>query len=118
MKKLFFVGLALFSLLNLFSPVHALSTGQAAPDFQLNDSQGNSYKLGDFGKFVVLEWTNYDCPFVKKHYRSNNMQTLQKQYTSQGVIYQFALPPGNKATLKEQRSNKEYKKKTLMQPLI
>ena len=61
---------------------------KSAPDFKLNDSNGNLVKLADYkGKWVVLEWVNYDCPFVKKHYNSKNMQTLQKEYEKKGVIW-------------------------------
>jgi len=72
------------------SPVLAGSPaiGAAAPDFELTDSQGNTHKLSAFkGKFVVLEWVNYGCPFVKKHYQSDNMQTLQKKYGDKGVVW-------------------------------
>jgi peroxiredoxin len=61
-----------------------------APDFELRDCAGKAHKLSDFkGKWVVLEWTNYDCPFVKKHYDKSvkNMQTLQKTYTDKGVVW-------------------------------
>jgi peroxiredoxin len=61
-------------------PCFAANLGDAAPDFTLTDSNGKSHALSDFkGKTVVLEWTNHDCPFVKKHYESNNMQSLQKK---------------------------------------
>jgi peroxiredoxin len=61
---------------------------QTAPEFTLKDSNGKSHNLSDFkGKVVVLEWVNYGCPFVKKHYNSNNMQTLQKKYTEKDVIW-------------------------------
>jgi hypothetical protein len=44
--------------------------------------------LGDYrGKIVVLEWTNHDCPYVRKHYNTSNMQSLQKEATGQGVIW-------------------------------
>jgi hypothetical protein len=36
---------------------------------------------------VVLEWTNHDCPYVRKHYDTGNMQTLQKDATGQGVTW-------------------------------
>ena len=63
-------------------------TGKAAPEFKLKDIKGKEHKLSDFkGKIVVLEWTNYDCPFVKKHYETNNMQALQKKYTEKGIIW-------------------------------
>jgi hypothetical protein len=39
------------------------------------------------GKYVVLEWYQPDCPFVKKHYRSGNMQALQKEYAAKGVTW-------------------------------
>ena len=66
----------------------SIEPGEAAPDFTLTDSKGTSHKLSDFrGKFVVLEWLNHDCPFVRKHYGSGNMQKLQREYTAQGVIW-------------------------------
>ncbi|MFQ5771959.1 MAG: redoxin domain-containing protein, partial [bacterium] len=62
--------------------------GKAAPDFTLIDSYAKKHSLSDYkGKFVVLEWFNPDCPFVKKHYGSENMQKLQKKYTKKGVIW-------------------------------
>lgn len=66
----------------------AVETGQPAPDFSTADLQGNPRALSEFkGKFVVLEWFNYDCPFVKKHYSTGNMQNLQKTYAEKGVIW-------------------------------
>lgn len=62
--------------------------GQPAPAFTLNDSTGKSHQLADFkGKTVVLEWTNYDCPFVMKHYSGGAMQKLQAEFTAKGVIW-------------------------------
>jgi peroxiredoxin len=59
-----------------------------APEFTLTDPDGASHALSDYrGKWVVLEWTNHGCPFVKKHYDSRNMQTLQARYTQQGVAW-------------------------------
>jgi len=66
----------------------ALKTGAEAPGFTLTDTQGNAVELAGFkGKIVVLEWTNYDCPFVRKHYATENMQALQRKFTLQGVIW-------------------------------
>ncbi len=65
-----------------------LKIGKSAPGFSLADVSGKMHKLKDYrGKYVVLEWTNYDCPFVKKHYNSGNMQMLQKQYTAKDVVW-------------------------------
>ena len=62
--------------------------GAPAPDFTLTDQDGKSVKLSDAkGKLVVLEWFNEGCPFVKKHYGSNNMQSLQKKYGKKGVVW-------------------------------
>jgi peroxiredoxin len=62
--------------------------GQAAPAFTLTGTDGKPHSLSDFaGKYVVLEWINHDCPFVKKHYGSGNMQKLQKKYTERGVVW-------------------------------
>ncbi len=60
----------------------------AAPDFTLTDSNGANHSLSDYqGKWVVLEWVNFGCPFVRKHYDSGNMQNLQKTYTAKGVVW-------------------------------
>jgi peroxiredoxin len=62
--------------------------GDAAPGFTLNGADGKAYSLADFkGKYVVLEWTNHDCPFVKKHYGSGNMQAQQKELTGKGAVW-------------------------------
>ena len=66
----------------------APQVGTPAPAFTLPAEDGQNYSLSDFkGKTVVLEWTNAGCPFVKKHYSSGNMQSLQKTYTGQGVVW-------------------------------
>lgn len=61
---------------------------EQAPDFKLIDSNGKEHSLSDFkGKVVVLEWVNFDCPFVKKQYNSKNMQSLQLKYTKKDVVW-------------------------------
>jgi peroxiredoxin len=70
------------------SSAFALSVGDSAPDFTLQTPCGSEHSLSDFeGKPVVLEWTNYDCPFVKKHYGTGNMQHLQKKFVEKGVVW-------------------------------
>jgi len=61
---------------------------EAAPDFKLTDSKGKIHSLSNYkGKWVVMEWVNFDCPFVRKHYDSGNMQSLQKKYLEKDVIW-------------------------------
>ena len=65
-----------------------MAVGEKAFDFSLSGSGGKSYSLSQFrGKIVVLEWFNKDCPFVKKHYTTGNMQLLQKVYREKGVVW-------------------------------
>ena len=75
--------------LALFAACSIASTpGQPAPDFALNDATGKPVKLADQrGKYVVLEWTNPECPFVQKHYTSKNMQALQKEFVGKDVVW-------------------------------
>lgn len=62
-----------------------IPTGSTVSDMTVVDSNGVSHNLSDFkGKNVVLEWTNDGCPYVKKHYETNNMQNLQKSATADG----------------------------------
>ena len=66
----------------------APTVGQPAPAFVAVDSKGQQHKLADLkGKVVVLEWTNHECPYVKKHYGASNMQNLQKQAKAAGVVW-------------------------------
>ena len=64
------------------------TVGQPAPAFTLKDTSGKTVNLADYkGKTVVLEWHNPECPFVKKHYDSANMQGLQSKYTKDGIVW-------------------------------
>src|SRR5271170_5040419 len=68
--------------------IAAAKVGDAAPAFTATASNGKTVHLADYrGKYVVLEWHNNGCPYVGKHYKSGNMQRLQKQWTSQGVVW-------------------------------
>jgi hypothetical protein len=62
--------------------------GKPAPAFSGTDSRGKTISLGDFrGKTVVLEWTNHDCPYVRKHYSADNMQILQRDAAKDGIVW-------------------------------
>ena len=62
--------------------------GKPAPAFRANDVNGRVVSLADFkGKTVVLEWNNPQCPFVKKHYGSGNMQKTQAAAMKDGVVW-------------------------------
>lgn len=89
MKKIWFGGFALLFFLCALGCLSAeLKVGDPAPDFTGVDANGQSHSLSAYqGKIVVLEWFNHECPFVQKHYNSGNMQKLQKDYTSKGVIW-------------------------------
>lgn len=66
----------------------APKVGAPAPGFTGTSATGEQVALSDLrGKTVVLEWTNHDCPYVRKHYRSGNMQALQKDATAGGVTW-------------------------------
>ena len=66
----------------------AVKLGETAPAFTATDTKGQSVSLESLkGKTIVLEWTNYGCPFVRKHYDSGNMQKLQKEYTAKDVVW-------------------------------
>ncbi len=70
------------------STAWAASVGQPAPAFSAADANGKTVTLADFkGKTVVLEWVNPECPYVRKHYDSANMQATQKAATAQGVVW-------------------------------
>lgn len=62
--------------------------GEPAPDFSVIGSDGKVHTLSDYrGRKVILEWTNHDCPYVRKHYDSGNMQALQKDAGAEGYVW-------------------------------
>ncbi len=66
----------------------AVDTGSPAPAFSVRDAAGATRTLSEFaGRTVVLEWTNHGCPYVRKHYNSRNMQTLQQEATAEGIVW-------------------------------
>ncbi len=86
-KKLLII-IVLFSLAITAGFGKDLKIGDKAPAFTLVDIAGETHNLKNYrGKYVVLEWVNYECPFVKKQYNSGKMQSLQKTYTAKDVIW-------------------------------
>jgi hypothetical protein len=107
-------GAAIFALDLAIAPTIAYPGPQArigapAPVFSLTDSNGKTISLADLkGKTVVLEWTNHDCPYVRKHYGGNNMQMLQKKWTAQGVVWLTLISsaPGTQGFVSADEANK------------
>jgi len=84
------------------------AVGTNAPDFSLTDSKGKTQSVSQYkGKYVVLEWFNPECPFVKKHYGSGNMQKLQEEFTGKGVVWLSidSSAPGKEGHLTAEQAN-------------
>src|SRR4051794_32198653 len=80
------LALSLFACLPAALAVPAV--GQTAPDFTLKDTAGQTVKLSDYrGRYVVLEWTNPSCPYVRKHYNSGNMPGTQRDAAAKGAVW-------------------------------
>lgn len=87
MKQHTFLGAVLGALI-CSATAWAAEPGDAAPDFSVKNVKGEDVSLASQkGKVVVLEWINYDCPFVKKHYGSGNLPKLQEKYTGKDVVW-------------------------------
>lgn len=71
--------------------VHTLEgprIGEPAPAFSLPDTHGQTHTLEQYrGQWVVLEWINYGCPYVAKHYRTGNIPAQQEKWASRGVVW-------------------------------
>src|SRR5438552_5799447 len=83
--------------------------GSAAPDFSVPDTNGKTHSLSQYkGKYLVLEWFNPECPFVKKHYGSGNMQKLQAEYTGKGIVWLTidSNAPGTEGNLSPDQAQK------------
>jgi peroxiredoxin len=83
--------------------------GSAAPDFSAPDANGKTQSLSEYkGKYVVLEWFNPECPFVKKHYGGGNMQKLQDEFTGKGVVWLTvdSNAPGTEGSITAEQAKK------------
>jgi peroxiredoxin len=102
-------------------PKPAVSVGAPAPSFSTMDSTGKAVKLEDYrGKYVVLEWSNFGCPYVKKHYGSGHMQSLQKKYTAKGVAWLtvFSSAPGTQGYFQPAELTKLAKEKGMASTVV
>jgi peroxiredoxin len=69
-------------------PIVTAEIGKPAPDFELRDLEGQTYRLSQFrGKTVVLEWFNPQCPFVKASHNKGSLHGLAEKYTAKGVAW-------------------------------
>lgn len=103
----------LFTLLALCAgAAHAADVGKPAPDFAVADSNGKSHKLAEYkGKWVVLEWLNHGCPYVRKHYDGQNMQATQKRWSEKGVVWLSIISsaPGKQGHSTPEKANADAK---------
>lgn len=87
-RKIAFLVVPAAALALVVGIAQAARVGEKAPNFTATDTNGQTHKLSDYaGKYVVLEWTNRECPYTRKQYSTGNMQTLQREWTSKGVIW-------------------------------
>lgn len=84
MRKLSTLLISFFLLNGLW----AVRPGELVNEWQLADLDGKTHRLSDYKDHViVMEWFNYDCPFVLKHYDTGSIQKLQKQSRDKGIIW-------------------------------
>jgi len=108
MKTKLFVGLIVCLISTGGFAADSPAVGADAPDFSAPDSKGKTHTLAQHkGKYVVLEWFNPECPFVKKHYGSGNMQKLQEEFTGKGVVWLTidSSAPGMEGNLSADQAN-------------
>lgn len=111
-KKLILSAIAL-TFMALGQTAQAAKVGDPAPDFTGSDTHGKQVKLSDLkGKFVVLEWHNQDCPFVKSQYSQGKMQKLQAKWTKKGVQWFTVISstPGSEGSVDAKGANADVKK--------
>lgn len=102
-----YILLSIFTAFSL-SAYASVNVSKPAPDFTGVDSHGSKHSLSQYkGKTVVLEWTNHDCPYVKKHYNSGNMQKLQKHATANDIVWLSIISskPGKQGHVSGEQAN-------------
>ncbi|WP_260705295.1 thioredoxin family protein [Edaphobacter flagellatus] len=106
-RRLLSIAFALITL-----PGFAIVPGVQAPDFTGTDSNGVTHTLSQYrGKYVVLEWANKGCPYDQKHYLSGNMEALQREWTSKGVVWLSVISsaPGEQGNVTPTEENQYLK---------
>jgi peroxiredoxin len=92
----------------------APEVGRPAPGFSVADTNGQTHSLDQYrGEWVVLEWLNHECPYVRKHYDNGAMQALQKKVGDQGVVWLSVVSsaPGKQGHFPNERANELTKEK-------
>jgi peroxiredoxin len=110
--KVLLAALALCGSATAAAPALAAKVGEAAPAFSATDSNGKQVSLNQYkGKYVVLEWHNQECPFVKKHYGSGNLPKLQKEWTEKHVVWLSIISsaPGKQGYVDGNGANQDVK---------
>ena len=106
---LHFYFLIFISVLFISSANAAPSIGDLAPKFDSIDSNGKKISLSNYlGKIVVLEWTNHDCPYVRRQYETGNMQMTQTKAKDMGVIWMSVISsaPGTQGHVSSKEANR------------
>lgn len=116
-KRIFTNSLVAISFFAITLSINAVTiqSDSQAPNFTLTGHDGESHKLSDYkGKWVVLEWYNEGCPYVRKHYDAppRNMQNLQKKYTTKDVVWLSIISsaPGKQGYVKPKDGSNHIKK--------
>ncbi len=107
-RRLTPVVLTLFAVSLCVNAAFAIPPNSPAPDFHGTDSNGRTQTLSQYrGKYIVLEWANKGCPFEQKHYLSGNMEKLQRQWTTKGVVWLSILSsaPGQQGNVTPAEEN-------------
>jgi peroxiredoxin len=87
-RRSLLLGSAAVALMPAVAFANGPDIGKPAPLFTAVDSNGKTWSLADLkGKVVVIETTNHDCPYVRKHYNSKNMQDQQREAAAKGVVW-------------------------------
>ncbi|MEM9242710.1 MAG: redoxin domain-containing protein [Pseudomonadota bacterium] len=112
MKLRYLIATFILALTSIGLCQAAVQIGQPAPMFTGTSMTGKQISLKQYkDKIVVLEWTNYQCPFVKKMYDSGKMEQLKSDYTGKGVVWLTVVSsaPGKQGYVTAQQAQKIYK---------